>query len=778
VITLASTTGEINTSKGILDSSSSFGNGGAIALSAGGNLTTAQINSSSGSSGNGGAIALTSNNGAINTTAGSINSSSSSGNGGAIALSAPGNIISSNIISKSGNQVGGDITLNSRAGVVESGNLDASGNTSGGKITLIARDQITAGQINSSARLGNGGDVTLDPIGDIQVDFINAQGGRQGTGGTVDIATQRFFRANSSFLDQNGITASISTAGGTGGRSASAQSRRGSITIQHGGGSVTPFLVAGDVTDNGTVGNITTGLGQDDTLRPGTYFDLVTQGKIQLITAGSDINPLSNDIQGETPGGTRLSEPIDSISTTAGISLNTIDVLYNNLSEALSTGNLEVAMPLIEELRDQEYENYLGTSSPEITGESVVAQGTNSQKPSVSLEQTQSKLSNIASQTGKTPAIIYAFAQPEQLDLILVTPNGQPILRTIRETNRATLLKKVIEFRSEVTEPRKKTSYLASAQKLYQWLIAPLEAELKARKIDTLAFSLDPGLRSLPLAALHDGQQFLVENYSIGLIPSINLVDTRYQDIKNFKVLAMGASKFTDQSPLPAVPIELSTIVGNQMVGAQNRELLSSGQSSPSTEGLWSGKSFLNEGFTLANLKSQRTKEPFGIIHLATHGEFKAGTPNNSYIQLWDTRLPLNQLRQLGWNNPPVELLVLSACRTAVGDEQAELGFGGLAVAAGVKSAVASLWYVSDEGTLGLMSEFYQQLKSAPIKAEALRQAQIAMIKGQVKIEGGKLRSPGERGGVPLPPELAQAGDKNLSHPNYWAAFTMIGSPW
>jgi len=140
--------------------------------------------------------------------------------------------------------------------------------------------------------------------------------------------------------------------------------------------------------------------------------------------------------------------------------------------------------------------------------------------------------------------------------------------------------------------------------------------------------------------------------------------------------------------------------------------------------------------------------------------------------------LQLDQLRKLGWNNPPVELLVLSACRTAVGDEQAEFGFGGLAVAAGVKSAVASLWYVSDEGTLGLMSEFYQQLKTAPIKAEALRQAQIAMIKGEVRIEGGKLRSPGERGSVPLPPELAQGSDKELSHPAYWAAFTMIGSPW
>jgi CHAT domain-containing protein len=123
-----------------------------------------------------------------------------------------------------------------------------------------------------------------------------------------------------------------------------------------------------------------------------------------------------------------------------------------------------------------------------------------------------------------------------------------------------------------------------------------------------------------------------------------------------------------------------------------------------------------------------------------------------------------------------VELLVLSACRTALGDEQAELGFAGLAVQAGVKSALASLWYVSDEATLGLMSQFYEQLKSAPSKAEALRQAQLAMLNGQVRIESGNLRD--ARGVVRLPAALAGLQDKQLTHPYYWAAFTMIGNPW
>lgn len=121
---------------------------------------------------------------------------------------------------------------------------------------------------------------------------------------------------------------------------------------------------------------------------------------------------------------------------------------------------------------------------------------------------------------------------------------------------------------------------------------------------------------------------------------------------------------------------------------------------------------------------------------------------------------------------------MLSACSTAVGDEEAELGFAGLAVQAGVKSALASLWLVSDAGTLGLMAEFYQQLRSAPIKAEALRRAQLAMLRGQVHLQDGNLFYSGTRQGMPLPAGMAGRGDKNLSHPYYWAAFTMIGSPW
>jgi CHAT domain-containing protein len=237
-------------------------------------------------------------------------------------------------------------------------------------------------------------------------------------------------------------------------------------------------------------------------------------------------------------------------------------------------------------------------------------------------------------------------------------------------------------------------------------------------------------------------------------MPSFSLTDTRYTNIKNSEVLAMGASEFTSQKSLAAVPVELSLITPN----------------------LWPGKSLLNEAFTLNNLKAQRRQQPFGIIHLATHAVFKPGEPGNSYIQLWDTQLRLDQLSQLGWNDPPVQLLVLSACKTAQGNEEVELGFAGLAVEAGVKSALASLWFVSDEGAMALMTNFYEELKQSPIKAEALRRVQVAMLKGEVRLEAGQLVTPNRV--VPLPPELAQLGSQNLSHPKFWTAFTMIGNPW
>ena len=431
----------------------------------------------------------------------------------------------------------------------------------------------------------------------------------------------------------------------------------------------------------------------------------------------------------------------------------------------LASDDAEAQMFLkLEGLFSEQYLQYLGLSAD---------------TPVSTLADARDILLNIEEATGVKPALIYVAFLPEntrsqgsaqaassqknlssqnknsdRLELLVVTAQGAPIRTRIEGATRSQVMKVANEFRSEVTRAQGGRSYLAPGRQLYRWLVAPVEADLKARGIQNVTFVMDIGLRSVPIAALYDGQQFLIEKYSVGLMPSLSLTNTRYRDIKNSQVLGMGASRFVEQKPLPAVPLELSAI----------------------THSLWQGQSFLNEGFTLENLKAQRQQQPFGIIHLATHASFQAGSPSNSYIQLWDTKLRLNQLRQLGWNDPPVELLVLSACQTALGNQDAELGFAGLAVQAGVKSVLGSLWFVSDEGTLGLMTQMYQQLKLAPIKAEALRQTQLAMLKGQVYLKAGQLVSSNQS--VPLPAELASIGDKNFEHPYYWAAFTLVGNPW
>ena len=412
-----------------------------------------------------------------------------------------------------------------------------------------------------------------------------------------------------------------------------------------------------------------------------------------------------------------------------------------DLERALNRGDVKEVVPQIEATWENQYETYFKTNFVNRTVSDLAISST---------------LNRIARTTGRKTALVYLIPSQQQLDIVVIFPSKKPIHKRIKQANNQALLAKVQEFKNAITIPSQRNTnrYLPASQQLYQWTIAPIEADLKAQKINTLIFCVGVGLRTMPFAALHDGRQFLVEKYSIGRIPGFKLINTTYTSIKTAPILAMGASKFSNGNSLPAVPLELLLVTQNRR---RNR-------------------SFLNQKFTLTNLQSQLQKRPFRVLHLATHANFQAGAPGNSYIQLWNTKLQLNQIQQLGWQKIPVELLVLSACETAIGDRDAELGFAGLAMNAGVKSAIASLWFVSDEGTLALMSELYPQLKKSSTKAEALRQAQIAMIRGQVRLEKGQLRT--VRGNIKLPPQLANLEKRNLAHPYYWSAFTIVGSPW
>jgi CHAT domain-containing protein len=229
----------------------------------------------------------------------------------------------------------------------------------------------------------------------------------------------------------------------------------------------------------------------------------------------------------------------------------------------------------------------------------------------------------------------------------------------------------------------------------------------------------------------------------------------------------MGSANFADPNvvPLPSVSLEV-----------------------PAIKRIWEGEvtetdyqQYLNENFTEETIKQNLQENAYGIVHLGTHGEFNPGAVADSYIQLFSSRLSLSDVKNLELKRGdfPVELLVLSACETAFGDETVELGFVGLAVQSGVKSALGSLWQVSDTGTLALMSDFYAQLKKGTIKAEALRQAQLNMINAKVYKDAVNKEIVTSETNISLeglPANSQQAED--FSHPFYWAPFTLIGSPW
>ncbi|AXY67472.2 CHAT domain-containing protein [Thermosynechococcus sichuanensis E542] len=688
--------------------------GGAIAVFSGGqSISTGNINSNGGfvyldsitgiTTGNvttgGGNFDAVAYGGQL--TTGSINTA---GSGGSVTLFAP-NITTGNIFTNGGSFLAqtGSFPVQTYKITIDS-ILNGSSTLRG----LLTNQASPTGNLTFGYLATNGGDINLR-AGDIVFNSINAETGK------IDIYAENLLRALGTF-DRNGVPTSIF------GRSVN-------IFINN-----DRSFSVGNSALNGIAGAIQS---ENSVIAPPrTLSGLVEVGNIRFENKGQNPQNLS-----EQQASILLEPPPLVIEGASQVPSESPPILLTGEIEiALANNNLSRALALLDQRGCEEVTSYFGRPCD---------------RSELSIEELQAALNEIAKQTGKKPAVIYTLARPDQLDLMMVTPEGEPIHVPVRGVGREQLLKTVDQFTNSVRDPRlvNTRAYLPASQQLYQWLIAPLRSQLDAQGVETLVFVLDSGMRGIPVAALHDGQGFLIERFSMALVPSMSLMDTRYRSVQQARILAMGASEFKDQSPLPAVPLELAQI----------------------TKDLGGGTEFLNADFTIPNLQRQHRQGTYQIIHLATHGEFQPGSPESSYIAFTDGRLNLLQLRNLRLYRPETELLTLSACRTAVGDLDAELGFAGLSVQSGVKSVLASLWYVSDEGTLALMTGFYNQLNTAPIKAEALRQAQLAMLRGDITVKGNELRT--IRGGIPLPPQVA-VGDRSLSHPYFWAAFTMIGSPW
>ncbi|MBE9163508.1 CHAT domain-containing protein [Tychonema sp. LEGE 06208] len=326
-------------------------------------------------------------------------------------------------------------------------------------------------------------------------------------------------------------------------------------------------------------------------------------------------------------------------------------------------------------------------------------------------------------------AVIYPIILSDRLEVILSIP-GKPLRRYTTNKSQAELETAFRLAKNTIRPAAFPRDRLPAVQQVYDWLIRPAEADLTASGIKTLVFVLDGYLRNLPMAVLHDGEKFLLEKYSIALAPGLQLLTPKPLREVKLRVLAAALSEARQGfSALPGVKREI------QQISAQI----------PATD-------LLNEDFVSGRLRDKIKSLSYPIVHLATHGQFSSNAAD-TFIVTWDERVNVKEFDRLlrsrtGDNQQPIELLVLSACETASGDNRAALGLAGAAIRSGARSTVATLWQVNDESTAIFMTEFYRQLAaSKTTKAEALRNAQLTLLQNQ-----------------------------EYKNPYYWAAFILVGN--
>jgi CHAT domain-containing protein len=303
--------------------------------------------------------------------------------------------------------------------------------------------------------------------------------------------------------------------------------------------------------------------------------------------------------------------------------------------------------------------------------------------------------------------IVSPVLLPDRTELLVSLPTG--LKRVVVPVPGPQLEQRVQIFRNALDD-RAPQRYLQHAQRLYAWLIQPLEADLVAWQIQTIVFVPDGALRLLPLAALYDGQHFLIEKYAVAITPSLTLTEPRPLSRDKGQVLAAGmAGAVGELPPLPRVPDELRSL-----------------------QRLYGGTVLLDQDFAPQRLEQTVRQGRFGIVHIAAHGHF-APEAAQSFLLTAQGKLTLEQLAQmvgrLRFRDQPLELLTLSACETARGDDRAALGLAGIAIQAGARSALATLWLVADDAAAVLMQAFYRHLQEPGVsRARALQLAQKALL--------------------------------------------------
>ena len=380
--------------------------------------------------------------------------------------------------------------------------------------------------------------------------------------------------------------------------------------------------------------------------------------------------------------------------------------------------NLKRVRELIEDLQLAELDNFFREAC--INAQSVV-------------------LDQVVDRDNPTTAILYPIILEHQLQVIAKIPQRKLQNHAIA-LSQPELEQVLKQLRQSIVTPGAERETQKLAQQIYGWLIQPLEADLKQSGVTTLVFVLDGAFRNVPMAALYDGKQYLMEKYAVALNLGLQLLNPKAtSQSSKLEALIAGLVEpppdFQDRySSLPEVKTEVKLI---QQAGVKTRILL-------------------DQAFDSKSLAQAVRSLPFNVVHLATHGRFSSQA-NDTYILAADGPIYVDKfdtlLRDRGQTrSEPIELLVLSACQTAEGDNRATLGLAGVAIRAGARSTLASLWQVDDRSTALLMGEFYRELATLKVtKAEALRRAQRALLEK-----------------FPEHPEY--------SRPQHWAAYVLVGN--
>ncbi|MBP0015871.1 MAG: CHAT domain-containing protein [Roseofilum sp. SBFL] len=356
-------------------------------------------------------------------------------------------------------------------------------------------------------------------------------------------------------------------------------------------------------------------------------------------------------------------------------------------------------------------------------------------------------LKSLLQQFEHQTAFVYPFMWEDRLEMIVVFADRPPIRRTV-PVSQSELEQKITEFRTTITRKYPLPRVQSLGQQLYEWLVQPIAEDLNQAGIEALVYSPDGQLRHLPFSALYDGQNWLIQQFEINYITATSLQNFAPQTHRERKILAgaftqgnyhvqVGDRQF-DFSGLPFAQKEVQNLI----------------QRFPDHTTLWNQD--FNRDATLPELQEHQ------IVHLATHAAFVQGEPEESFILLGNgDRITLRDIEH--WNLSDVDLIVLSACQTGIGEilgnGEEILGLGYQVQKAGAKAAIATLWHVDDRGTQVLMDQFYQSLDTDPdiTLAQAIRQAQLSFINAQL-------------------PQTDNLDPTSFQHPYYWAPFILIGN--